>query len=192
MGLWRDVLGRRREVPPNLDRLFLVPSAAITLETALGLTPTGEGSVCFRAPGGAAYQLLERELVQLLGDARVSSVQDSYGFTWLVLRGQDDADGTRLDSLCTDLHAVNTTLESQDFDSGLLCTLVLFADPSGRRVGLVYFYKQGTFYAFAPHGHDERDNLTEIQIRDALAEEMPMEPDMARWLALWGAPGLSG
>jgi len=43
MGLWRDVLGRRREVPPNLDRLFLVPSAAITLETALGLTPTGEG-----------------------------------------------------------------------------------------------------------------------------------------------------
>lgn len=162
-------------------------SAAIALETALGLTPTGEGSVCFRAPGGAAYQLLERDLVQLLGDARVSSVQDSYGFTWLVLRGQDDADGTRLDSLCTDLHAVNTTLESQDFNSGLLCTLVLFADPSGRRVGLVYLYKQGTFYAFAPHGHDERDNLTEIQIRDALAEEMPMEPDMARWLALGGA-----
>ena len=101
-------------------------------------------------------------------------------------------DPTDTGGLCTDLHAVNTSLEEQGFAHGLLCTLVPFADGSGRRVGLVYLYKQGTFYPFAPAaaGGQERDNLTEISVRDALAAELPMEKDLQRWLAVYGAPGL--
>jgi hypothetical protein len=59
-------------------------------------------------------------------------------------------------------------------------------------VGLVYLYKQGTFYAFAPRpgAQRQRDNLLEIQVRDELAGELPMEKDLSRWLAVWGAPGL--
>ncbi|MCW2792508.1 MAG: hypothetical protein JWO76_1606, partial [Nocardioides sp.] len=72
----------------------------------------------------------------------------------------------------------------------LLCSLVPFADASGRRVGLVYLYKQGTFYPFAPTGPKSRDNLLEIEVRDHLAGELPMEQDLGRWMALWGAPGL--
>ncbi len=45
VGLLDAFLGRSKLPPPNLDRLFLIPSAAITLETALGLAPTGSGSV---------------------------------------------------------------------------------------------------------------------------------------------------
>ena len=65
-----------------------------------------------------------------------------------------------------------------------------FADRTGRQVGLVYLYKQGTFYGFAPTGPKTRDNLLEIQLRDELKAELPMEQDLQRWLALWGAPGL--
>ena len=37
---WLDaVTGRRRQAANNLDALFLVPSAAITLETAAGYAP---------------------------------------------------------------------------------------------------------------------------------------------------------
>ena len=36
----------------------------------------------------------------------------------------------------------------------------------------------------------QRDNLLEIQVRDALAAEIPIEKDLQRWLAVWGAPGL--
>ena len=69
--------------------------------------------------------------------------------------------------------------------------MIPFADRSGRRVGLVYLYKQGTFYAFAPHaGGQSRDNLLEISVRDQLTGELPMETDLSRWFALWGAPGL--
>ena len=93
--------------------------------------------------------------------------------------------------LCTDLHAVNTSLEAQGFGGGLLCTMVPFADAAGRRVGLVYLYKQGTFYPFAPvPGEQRRDNLLELQLRDQLAGELPMEKDLQRWLAVWDAPGL--
>ena len=65
-----------------------------------------------------------------------------------------------------------------------------FADGGGHRVGLVYLYKQGTFYPFAPRGPQQRDNLLEIQVRDAVSGELPVETDLSRWLAVWDAPGL--
>jgi hypothetical protein len=187
---WGALTGRTNPKQANLDSLFLVPSAAITLQTAAGFTPTGTGSVCYRAPDGAAHQQLQDEVVALLRDEAdkpdVQVQRDDFGFTWLVVdRVNDDVEG-----LCTDLHAVNASLEEQGFSTGLLCSLVPFHDASGRTVGLVYLYKQGTFYAFAPNGPDTRDNLLEIQVRDTLAAELPMEQDLHRWLALWGAPGL--
>ena len=191
MGLWDVITGRTRPKQPQLDSLFLVPSAAITLETTLGLRPTGTGSVCFRAASGQAFRQVQADVVELLNadpdapDVEVS--QDEFGFTWLVVHGSpDDPAG-----LCTDLHAVNTAIEDQGFGPGLLCSMIPFAGTDGRRVGLVYLYKRGSFYAFAPKpGQNERDNLLEIQLRDTLAGELPVEQDLGRWLALWGAPGL--
>ena len=191
MGLWESLTGRSRVKAPDLDNLFLVPSAAITLETSVGLRPTGTGSVCYRAPAGAAYDQVQADVLALLASDSTPDVevsQDSFGFTWLVVSG-DPAD---TGGLCTDLHAVNITLAEQGFGHGLLCTLVPFVDAGGRRVGLVYLYKQGTFYPFAPMSGagQRRDNLLEISLRDALAGELPMEKDLQRWLAVWGAPGL--
>lgn len=113
--------------------------------------------------------------------------QDEYGFTWLVVPGDPhDTAG-----LCTDLHAVNTALQDQGFGPGLPRSLVPFVGSDGRTVGLVYLYKQGTFYPFAPvPGERRRDNLLEISLRDTLAGELPIESDLSRWLAIWGAPGL--
>jgi len=190
MGLWDALTGRRPDKRADLDSLFLVPSAAITLQTSLGLQPTGTGSVCYRAASGEAFRQLQEEVVALLDDDAdapdVVVTTDSFGFSWLTVSG-DPADAA---GLCTDLHAVNTTLEAQGFASGLLCSLVPFVDGGGHRVGLVYLYKQGTFYPFAPRGPQQRDNLLEIQVRDAVAGELPVEKDLSRWLAVWEAPGL--
>src|SRR6478609_6940097 len=161
MGLWTAITGRSRPKRPQLDNLFLVPSAAITFETTVGLRPTGTGSVCYRAASGHAFQEVHREAGDPAGPI-------------------------------ADLHAVNTSLEEHGFSEGLLCTLIPFEDAKGRRIGLVYLYKQGTFYPFAPvpGGERKRDNLLEIQLRDTLRGELPMEADLGRWMALWGAPGL--
>jgi len=192
MGLWNVITGRTRPKRAQLDNLFLVPSAAITLETTLELRPTGIGSVCYRAATGNAFAAVQSEVVELLNadpDAPdVETRQDEFGFTWLVVR-REAGDPT---GPIADLHAVNTSLEEHGFSEGLLCTLIPFADRSGRRVGLVYLYKQGTFYPFAPvqGGGRKRDNLLEIQLRDTLTGELPMESDLGRWLALWDAPGM--
>ncbi|MEI2809183.1 MAG: hypothetical protein V9F00_02900 [Nocardioides sp.] len=192
MGLWETIRGERRQKKANLDALFFVPSAAITLETAAGILPTGTGSVCFRAADGAAFSQAQAEIVDLIKanpDApSVELSRDDYGFSWLVAT-RDPSD---LGGLCTDLHAVNTTLEEQGFGQGLLCSLVTFRDSSGKAIGLVYLYKQGTFYPFVPAagGGQTRDNLTEVMIKGLLGEELPIEPELSRWMALWGAPGL--
>lgn len=198
MGFWDTITGRSKPKQAKLDALFHVPSAAITLQTALGLIPTGDGAVCYRGASGAGFASTQADLVALVSEGpdapRVTTTSDEFGFTWLELDHDPvDPDNPDLTSLCTGLHAVNTSLEEQGFGPGLLCSVVPFVAPDaqgGRHVGLVYLYKQGTFYPFAPSGPQSRDNILELQVRDTLAKELPMEQDLSRWLAIWGAPGL--
>ncbi|HEX6877526.1 MAG TPA: hypothetical protein VF165_17855 [Nocardioidaceae bacterium] len=189
MKFWDSILGRSKPVQAKLDALFALPGAAITLQTAAGFNATGVGSVCYREAEGAAFAQTQSDVVALLNADEGPDVErsvDTYGFTWLVTR-QDPSD---MSALVTDLHAVNTTLEAQGFGPGLLCSLVGFTDAAGRRLGLVYLYKQGTFYPFAPQDAQHRDNILEIQIRDLLTNELPIEPQLQRWMPVWGAPGL--
>src|SRR5215469_14209046 len=144
MGFLDALLGRTKPVPPNLDELFALPNAALTLEAGTDFRPTGSGSVCFRAAEG----------------------------------------------MVTDLHAVNSSLEAGGFGPQLLCTIMAFRDSGGRSLGLVYLYKRGTFYPFAQMSGQRRDNSLELQIRGALGADLKIEPDLARWMPIWGAPGL--
>jgi hypothetical protein len=195
MGFLDALLGRTKPVQPKLDDLFALPSAAIQLEAATGFTPTGSGSVCFRAPEGKPFADIQNEVRELLdmdadkGTALpVEVIKDSYAYTWLVSNHLSD----EMDALVTDLHAVNSTLVDNGYGPQLLCTLVAFRDASHRRLALVYHYKRGTFYPFAPlnEQRQERDNALEFQVRGVLGQDMKIEPDQTRWFPLWGAPGL--
>jgi hypothetical protein len=187
---WLDAaLGRSKETKPNLDSLFALPDAAVTLQAALSVRPTGCGAVCFRAAEGTAFSQVQGDLQQLLdadGGPKVEVSTDSYGFTWLlVTHGPDE-----LPALVTELHAVNSTLQDNGFAPALLCSLVGFEAQGDRPVGLVYLYKRGTFYPFAPTGPEQRDTALELQVRAAVGADLPVEPDLARWFPVWGAPGL--
>ena len=190
MGFLDTLLGRTKPVPPNLDALFALPSAAITLQAATDFQPTGTGSVCFRAAEGKAFSDIEKDVRDLLnmgqGKTSVEVSLDSYGFTWLVCQHTgDDVEG-----LVTDLHAVNSSLELGGFGPQLLCTILSFRDSPGRRLGLVYLYKRGSFYPFAPLGGERRDSALEMQVRGSLGADLKVEPDLGRWFPVWGAPGL--
>ncbi|MFI7461708.1 hypothetical protein [Nonomuraea sp. NPDC049646] len=185
MGWLDSLLGRSKPVKPNLDALFALPSAAVTLQAATGLVPTGLGSVSFRAAEGGAFATLESDVKALLG-GRVEESDDGYGYTWLLVRRAPDD----VSDLVTELHAVNSSLESAGFGPSLLCSLVSFAAPAGRRLAVVYLYKRGTFYPFAPLPGNRRDNALELQARGALDGELPLEADLGRWFPVWGAPGL--
>ncbi|WOX20675.1 PspA-associated protein PspAB [Streptomyces solicathayae] len=214
MGLLDSILGRSRPVRPDLDRLFGLPAAAITLQAGTGFVPAGAGSVCFAAVEGGAFARLKEDVRDLLDvevagpdqgagggegrDARpgayaVTYSSDTYGYTWLTVRRPAED----LVSLVNDLHAVNTLLEEAGFGPKLLCSLTAFRAPDGRRardLALVYLYKRGTFYPFAPRTDraESRDNALELQVGGLLADDLAMEPDMERWFPVWGAPGLGG
>jgi hypothetical protein len=190
VGFLDTLLGRSKPVQPDLDALFSLPTAAITLEAAMGFTPTGAGSVCFRAAEGRAFHDIEAEVRELLAmgadAAPVEVTSDSYGFTWLVSRHKTDD----MESLVTDLHAVNTSLAEGGFGPQLLCTLVGLTDSSGRKLGLIYLYKRGTFYPFAPLAGERRDNALELEVRGNVGADLKIEPELSRWFPVWGAPGL--
>jgi hypothetical protein len=192
MGLLDTLLGRSKPVKPDLDDLFALPSAAVTLQAAADLRPTGVGSVCVKSAEGGAFAGLRDEIDQLLavdaddGVRKYEETTDSFGFTWLTRRtSPDDVAG-----LVTDLHAINSTLDGAGFGPALLCTLVAFSDGEKPPVGLVYLYKRGAWYPFAPTGKDKRDNARELQVRAQLGDDLKIEPDLSRWFPVWGAPGL--
>lgn len=192
MGLLDVLFGRSKPVKPDLDQLFGLPSAAITLQAAIGFTPTGLGSVCFASIEGGAFAQVQQEVRALLdadterGGAPVEFSRDAYGYSWLVSRRDPD----NLPALVNDLHAVNTALQDSGFGPQLLCSLVTFQDAELRRLGLVYLYKRGTCYPFAPLPGQKRDNPLELQVKATVKDDLRIEEDLSRWFPLWGAPGL--
>lgn len=189
MGFLSALLGRTKPVQPNLDVLFAVPPAAYTLQAALDVHPTGAGAVCFKQAEGAGARQSEAEVLDLLHlepTIAVAVTIDEFGYTWITCR-QDIAD---LSALVTALHAINSTLSDNGFGPNLLCTVIGFAtaDVPPHRLGLVYLFKRGTIYPFAPSGAQRRDNTLELQVRAAVAGELPIEAELERWFPLWDAP----
>lgn len=188
MGLLDAILGRSKPPPADLDVLFSVPQAALSLQVA-EFTATGLGGVCFRDSEGAADDAVvtdARQLISTDASATVELVDDDHGFRWLtVTRTSGDVSG-----LVTDLHAANSSLVDAGFGGGLLCSTVVFTTPTGGPCALVYLFKQGTFYPFVPLAGQRRDNAVELQVRGIVDGDVPVEAQLDRWLALWGAPGL--
>ncbi|MEV6563267.1 PspA-associated protein PspAB [Streptomyces kronopolitis] len=187
MGFLDALLGRSKPVRPDLDQLFALPSAAVTLQAAAGFEPTGLGSVCFASVEGGAFSRIQEDARALL-DGSVEFSQDAYGYSWLLARHPaEDVAG-----LVNDLHAVNTSLEEAGFGPQLLCSLLGFRDERQRPLALVYLYKRGTFYPFAPKtdAGEKRDNPLELQVRAMIGDDLTVEQDLSRWFPVWGAPGL--
>jgi hypothetical protein len=195
------LLGRTKPAQANLERLFGLPDAAITLETAAFLKPTNQGGVCFKPMAGRPFADTRQEMEQLLnlGEAdrlRIGEQTDKYGYVWIVLEADE------YDSLVTRVHLVNTTLQENGYGPQLLCSVFGFqpapgvpelppeaaAPPPARRTFLVYLYKRGTFYPFVPLEGEHRDNETELKLKALLTNDISIEPDLDRWFPLWELP----
>ncbi len=202
MGLLDTILGRTKPVRANLDALFALPTAAVTLQTSAGLVTSGHAGVCFKPPTGQSFEEVQAELEQVLrtgdqsagsGMPEVRHVGDRFGYRWILI------DCTAMDDLVTRVHVVHSSLEDAGWSTQLLCSVFGFV-PSGaddvtdavsRPLYIVYLAKRGTFYPFAPTGEEERDSELELRIRSLLGSDLPVESDLSRWFPLWDLP-LSG
>jgi len=150
MGLLDTILGRTKPVRANLDALFALPSAAVTLQVTCGLVSTGHAGVCFKPPAGQSFADMQAELEKLLEmgdsdstgnagatpvsgtavgatpapDLTVRHVGDRFGYRWILVEGGE------LDDLVTRVHMVHSTLEDAGWSPQLLCSVFGFAPGS--------------------------------------------------------------
>jgi hypothetical protein len=182
------LLGRSKPAQPKLDALFGVTGAAIGLEAAAGMKPTGQAAVCFKPASGQGFAAASEELKGLLdlavaeAGSKLEVTDDRYGYRWIVITDPE------MEDLVTSVHLVNSTLEQYGFGPQLLCSVFGFKDDHGQRFHLVYLYKRGTFYPFAPLDGERRDNELELRVKASLGGDLPVEPELARWFGLWGIP----
>jgi hypothetical protein len=128
MGLFSSLMGKTKPVQSNLDNLFALPSASITLQSAAGMSCSGHAGVCFKPPTGQGFEEMQAEVVKLLsmdGASGFSKAEDSYGYHWLVV---DDAD---IEELVTRVHMVNSSLSDAGWGPQLLCSVFGLARLSG-------------------------------------------------------------
>lgn len=187
MTFWRRP-GPRAAILDNMDSLAL---AAPMLETAHGLHPAGTGAVCYRENDDDSFYTAERSARDLLGHygANAETVQlhaDKYGFKWLVARRAP----TLHPSLVTDLRAASKVFADSKLGAQLLCAMTVFEREDLTPAALVYLYKRGTLYPFAPQAGETRNTRLELAIKDTLDGRVPIEPDLTVWFPVWDAPGL--
>ncbi|MBV8063956.1 MAG: hypothetical protein JOY73_00355 [Actinobacteria bacterium] len=187
MGLGDVLFGRKKLKAPAAERLFALSTAAVTLDTDCSLQTAGVGAVVFKPLSAGEFTAAEQEIEQLLQAVASSSGStldrktDAFGYDWVIVEDPD------LEDQVAAVHTVASELEAKGFGAQLLAAAFRFKgekDP----VYWIYGFKTGTFWPFVPTGDKNRDNAEEMQLKAKLEPELPVEPDLSRWLALFDAP----
>jgi hypothetical protein len=189
VGLRDALFGRTKQAAPNLDNLFALPTAALTLQSELDLVTSGQAGLCFKSGSGESTITTDDDIKEMLNFDEVGSdvelTTDDLGFKWVVINDKD------ISGLVTRIHSANTSMVEHGLGPRLLCAVFGFvpANPPGEgSVRMVYLLKQGTFYPFAPTTGENRDNELELRVRSFIGDDLPMEKDLSRWMALWNLP----
>jgi hypothetical protein len=159
----------------------------VTLETECGLKPSGAGAVIYKPLSSGVFDEATQEVEQLLESiaaqqhSKLSHETDSFGFQWVIVRDPE------LEDQVAAVHTVASELQAKGFGAQLLAAAFRFGTKS-EPVYWIYGYKTGTFWPFVPRGDKERDNARELELKAKLEPELPIEPDLTKWLALYDAP----
>jgi hypothetical protein len=197
MGFLDVLMGKRKLAGPAPDRLFAISTAYVKFETELSITTRGSAAIVFQPLSTADFQGIVTEMEQVVratsadSNTTVQSTDDSYGFRWLVLKGND------FDDLVVGINAVSSSLEGGGYGDRVLCAVFAFQDQQGGPLYWIYNYKRGSFYPFVPAtgagagagaAGGTRDNERELVLKAQVGNELPVEQELERWFPLWGIP----
>ena len=162
-------------------------TAQITLETSLGMKPSGAAAIVFQQIQNADFKQIVDDAEALLHSAaadtgtQLESRDDQYGYRWIIFRDPD------FDDLVTSVNTVASELQGGGYGDRVLAALFSWED-KGRPVHFIYNFKRGAFYPFVPTGSNERDTESELRLKAQLASDLPIEPELERWFPLWDIP----
>ena len=188
MGFLGSLFGGKKAPKSTTNALFALVTAQVDLEAQHGLTTTGKAGICFNPMESSFFTNLESEVKSLLAvgeetaGTRYRVLDDGYGFRWVILQDADFED------LVTAAYLTSQSFEEHDFGGRLLAAVFPFTY-QGAEVQWIYVFKRGKFYPFIPlPGRQQRDNSMELSLSSKVEKTLPIEKELERWYALWGAP----
>ena len=188
MGLTDILFGRKRLKESQGEAIFALSTARVTLEVEHGLTTAGRAAVCFKPISSGDFTRVDNELQELVDavaagcGSRVSRRSDEYGFVWIVVEDPE------LEDLVATIHTAAQNLKERGFGPQLLAATFRF-EGGKHPVYWIYGFKRGAWWPFVPTGNGrDRDNAEELSLKAKLENELPVEQDISRWLALFDAP----
>ena len=135
----RDILfGRKKLSEPSDDRLFALTTAAVTLQTELGLVTAGAAAVAFKPQSSGEFRSAFDDVDKLIDavaqqcGSEVERKSDEFGFDWIVVRDPD------LEDLVATAHTLAAELTAQGFGAQLLAASIRstgFTDSSAGHIG---------------------------------------------------------
>ena len=192
MGFTDVLFGRKKLKSPAQERLFALSTARVTLDAELGLKSAGSGGIVFKPLSAGEFEQVDKDTEELLqgvassGGSTLDRKTDTFGFQWAIVRDPD------LEDQVAAVHTVASELEARGFGGQLLAAAFRFGGESpgdDQPVYWIYGFKTGTWWPFVPTGEkQERDNARELELKAKLEQELPVEPDLSKWLALFDAP----
>ena len=164
----------------------------MTLDTECSLKPGGAGAAIFKPLSAGEFTQAESDIDELLqsvaqaAGSKLDHKTDSFGFEWIIVRDPD------LEDQVAGVHAFASELEARGFGGQLLAAPFRFDGGTwggDHPVYWIYGFKTGTWWPFVPTGEkQERDNARELELKAKLEHELPIEPDLTKWLGLFDAP----
>ena len=186
MGFLDSILGKTKLPEAKTDRLFAISTAAVTLESSLGLKPDGAAGVCIKPMESSRYEAARAEIEELLKlsfketGTEYKIQKDEYNYIWVVLKDKD------FDDLVTNVQMVSQILMEQGFGTQLLAAVYRFRGDAA--VYWIYNFKLGSYYPFVPGIDQQRNTSLEFRLRSLMEKELPVEKDEAKWYPMWGMP----
>lgn len=186
-----DILtgGSRKLKQPAPDRLFAMATAAVTMETQMGLTSAERAAIVFQPLATSDFDSVVAEMEEVVGGTgtdvgtKVEKTDDTFGYRWMVLVDPDFED------LVVGINGVSTALIAGGYGDRVLCAVFSFRDKTDRPVYWIYNYKRGAFYPFCPtDSGQERDTERELRVKAQIGAELPLEAELERWFPLWDIP----
>lgn len=185
-----DILFGRaaRPVPPRVEGLIAMSTAAITMEAQLGFVPRPIAGLVFKPMESVYFERAQEELDGVLQIAvkETNSMYriwtDSYRYRWVILEDPDFED------LVTTIQGASQILTEHGFGEQLLAAVFRFDDREGRPFYWIYQFKLGKFTPFAPREGRRRDETQELRLVALLERELPVERRPELWYALWDIP----
>jgi PspAB-like protein len=164
----------------------------VTLQTECSLKTSGDSALIFKPLSAGEFSSTESDAEDLLKSvaagqgSTIDRKTDTFGFEWVIVRDPD------LDDQVAGVHALASELEEHGFGGQLLAAAFKFDGGTwggDEPVYWIYGFKTGTWWPFVPTGEkQERDNAHELELKAKLEDELPVEPDLTKWLALFDAP----